>query len=258
MNNEHEQVLTGGVVNDVVRVGNTVRRSTGPWTPAVHALLMHLEAAGFPYSPRVLGIDDDGREVLTHIDGVPALRPWPPIMRSDDGLRALGRMLRELKLAVADFIPPHGATWRTQPVPDAESIRHGDVGPWNTIWDGDRLVGLIDWDFAEPAPSLWDIAQAAWYAVPIFGDQTRRRECGFSAEPDLRHRLNVLCEAYGTEPEPVLNALHNLQVVERQRVIELGGQGVYPFTVFYERGDVEELGAETTKLAALRSALLGT
>ncbi|HKF74825.1 MAG TPA: hypothetical protein VKF59_01675 [Candidatus Dormibacteraeota bacterium] len=46
--------LPGGFVNAVVRVGSTVRRSTGPWTPAVHALLRHLEAAGFAESPSVL------------------------------------------------------------------------------------------------------------------------------------------------------------------------------------------------------------
>ena len=32
------QVLEGGDVNDVVRVGDTVRRPTGSWSPAAHAL----------------------------------------------------------------------------------------------------------------------------------------------------------------------------------------------------------------------------
>ncbi len=62
---EIEIPLPGGTVNEVVvRVGNTVRRSTGPWTPAVHALLRHLESVGFEYSPRVLGFDAKGREVF--------------------------------------------------------------------------------------------------------------------------------------------------------------------------------------------------
>jgi hypothetical protein len=33
----------GGNLNDAVRVGGTVRRRAGPWTPAVHALLRFLE-----------------------------------------------------------------------------------------------------------------------------------------------------------------------------------------------------------------------
>ncbi len=47
-----EELLAGGFVNAVVLVGSTVHRSTGPWTPAVQALLRHLEAVGFRESPR--------------------------------------------------------------------------------------------------------------------------------------------------------------------------------------------------------------
>ena len=35
---------------EVVRIGDRVYRPAGPWTPAVQALLRHLEGAGFPYS----------------------------------------------------------------------------------------------------------------------------------------------------------------------------------------------------------------
>src|SRR5262249_49783642 len=42
---------------------DTVRRPAGPWTPAVHALLTHLHAAGFHGAPRPLGIDEHGREI---------------------------------------------------------------------------------------------------------------------------------------------------------------------------------------------------
>jgi hypothetical protein len=43
----------------VMRVGDTVRRPTHPWTPTIHELLRHLETVGFPYSPRVLGVDGE-------------------------------------------------------------------------------------------------------------------------------------------------------------------------------------------------------
>jgi hypothetical protein len=63
-----EELLTGGHLNPVVRVGDTVRRTPGPWTPAVHLLLEHLERSGFDGAPRVLGFDDQGREVLSFLD----------------------------------------------------------------------------------------------------------------------------------------------------------------------------------------------
>ncbi|HKW77884.1 MAG TPA: aminoglycoside phosphotransferase family protein, partial [Candidatus Limnocylindria bacterium] len=63
-----EEESLGGNLQDTVRVGDTVRRRTGPWTPAVHALLRHLEKRGFP-APRVRGIDERGREILGYIEG---------------------------------------------------------------------------------------------------------------------------------------------------------------------------------------------
>ena len=41
-----EVVLSGGNMTPVVRVGDTVRRAAGRWTPTIHALLRHVRAAG--------------------------------------------------------------------------------------------------------------------------------------------------------------------------------------------------------------------
>ena len=51
---------------------------TGPHTAYVHALLRHFERVGFEGAPRALGFDDRGREVLTYVEGEPALEPLPP------------------------------------------------------------------------------------------------------------------------------------------------------------------------------------
>ena len=71
--------LDGGNADGAVRVGDTVRRAAGPWTPAVHARLAHLAGKGFAGSPRPLGLDSQGREVLTFLVGetVGYTRPWP-------------------------------------------------------------------------------------------------------------------------------------------------------------------------------------
>jgi hypothetical protein len=82
--------LAGGGRTAVYRRGDVVIRETGPWTPAVHALLRHLEQAGFSAAPRLVGpgIDADGRETLTFIDGeFTQPGPW-----SLDGAAALGRL----------------------------------------------------------------------------------------------------------------------------------------------------------------------
>jgi chloramphenicol 3-O-phosphotransferase len=71
-----EERLPGGNAGGAVLVDGTVRRPTGAWTPAVHDLLRHLEQRGFTGAPRVLGIDEQHREILTYLPGeIPQLRP---------------------------------------------------------------------------------------------------------------------------------------------------------------------------------------
>ena len=55
-----EQRLQGGFVNDVIRVGATVRKSP-PRDPAfVRRLLGAFASAGWPCAPRFLGVDERG------------------------------------------------------------------------------------------------------------------------------------------------------------------------------------------------------
>lgn len=65
-----EVPLVGGRTSaGVVRVADSVRRPTGPWTTTVHAYLRHLRAQGFEEAPEPLGLDDANREVLSDIQG---------------------------------------------------------------------------------------------------------------------------------------------------------------------------------------------
>ena len=71
-------VSGGRMTSGMVRRGDRLLRPMGPWSPAVHEYLRHLEAAGFDGAPRLLGIEGD-REVLTFIDGDVANDPrWQP------------------------------------------------------------------------------------------------------------------------------------------------------------------------------------
>lgn len=254
-----EVVLTGGNVNAVVRVGETVRREAGPWTPTVQRLLRHLEAVGFPYSPRVLGMDDQGREILRYVEGTAAQRPWPPVLLVDDGLHQMGQMLVDLRDALASFTWCEDDRWRFGGVESANprQIRHGDVAPWNMLWDGDRLVALLDWDFSEPAPPWWDFAQLAWYAVPLRVPPRSWEESGFTAEPDLVARLEIVASYAGVSASTLVGVLHDVQSCDLRRVRELGAVGVHPFASFLDRGFVTEIEAESAWLhdfaAKLRS-----
>jgi len=75
-------MIDGGVALDggrqttgIVRIGDTVRRPLHRNSEFVHALLRHLEAVGFDGAPRLLGIDEHGREILSFIEGVAHAEP---------------------------------------------------------------------------------------------------------------------------------------------------------------------------------------
>jgi hypothetical protein len=142
-----EVVLSDGwpSVGGAVLIDGQVHRSSGPWTPAVHDLLCFLEANGFDGSPRVLGFDHRGREVLSWIDGEAPLAPWPQWMQSDEVLADLGSLLRRYHDTVAAYTPPMSAAWRVWlGSPGGPIIRHGDLWPSNVVFRHEQPVVLID------------------------------------------------------------------------------------------------------------------
>lgn len=206
--------LEGGDVNVgenvVVRVGDTVRRPLSDRVDAVHALLHHFEAVGFDGAPRVLGIDDRGREILSFVEGEPALRPVAP---GDGVLHDLGRLLRRMHDAQEGFVLPDGVRWPSGPVavpPDAV-VCHNDLFWPNVIFREGRPAALIDWDLAMPAPRLYDLASGANFWAPLRPDD-QAAAWGLPAQR-RGERLRLLCDGYGLGREDraaVLDAVAHL------------------------------------------------
>ena len=184
----------------MAKVGDTVRRSTGPWTPAVHALLRHLEAGGFDGAPRVLGIDERGREVLSYVKGNVPLRATPEVV-TERALYEVGGLLRRYHEAVSGFELPSGIEWFHEPVQGRGTVVcHNDLAPRNTAFREGRPVAFLDWDLASPAPPAWDVAHAAWQFVPLSDERGCARN-GWTRPPDRPRRLRILCDGYGLSRE---------------------------------------------------------
>jgi hypothetical protein len=198
----------GSVTEGVVRVGDTVRRPARASTPAVNALLEHLEAVGFDGAPRVLGVDELGRQVLTYIPGETASRPLPAYAVSDETLVALARLLRRFHDAAAGFAPPPGLVWEEGSGDDGEPeiVGHCDVTPENVVFRDGRPVALIDFDLARPTTRLFDVVTTlrhwAPLADPVDADPRQRNL-------DVGRRLRLFCDAYGLPPR------------DRRRVVEV-------------------------------------
>lgn len=194
-----EQRLPGGNTGGAVRIGDTVRRVPGRWTPSVHALLGHLEAVGFDRAPRALGFDDQGREVLSFLPGevIGTTRPWPSWVHSDDALRQVAGWLRDFHTAVASFVPPQDAVWREGGTwRPGLIVGHNDAAPYNAAWVDGHLVGFFDWDFAAPVTPKWDLAFTAFAWVPLHARHVVRAE-GFTAFNDQPRRLRLFLDTYG-------------------------------------------------------------
>lgn len=191
-----EELLTGGNLNPVVRVGDTVRRATGTWTPAVHRLLKHLEAHGFDAAPRVLGFDEQGREVLTFIEGATDNTGEPGWVWSEPALTQTGRLIRRYHDVCRSFNPPADAEWQLMvgAPTTGEIICHNDLAPFNAVYRDEVPQAFLDWDLAAPGPPLWDIAYAAWRFVPLYGDPAERG--WVTAVADRARRLRLLCDSY--------------------------------------------------------------
>jgi hypothetical protein len=242
--------LSGGLVSAPVKVGDTVRRTAGPWTPAVHSLLNYLHDNGFSEAPRPLGIDTQGREILNFLPGMAALRPWPEVLRTGDGLAQAARLVRRYHDVVVGFVPSKEAIWRIGKVnfTPGQIIRHGDLGPWNTLWQRDHLTALLDWDFAEPGERITDLAQLAWYFVPLRGEEYWG-EAAFKKRPDFRQRLELVAREYdGFDVLEILHELDRLQNYDLEITKRLGGQGIHPWNLFFDRGGVQILKKENAWL----------
>ena len=194
-----ERRLPGGNTGGAVRIGDTVRRAPGQWTPSVHAVLRHLESVGFDRAPRALGFDDQGREILSFLPGdvVGDTRPWPAWVHSDDALRQAAVWLRDLHAAVASFVPRPDAVWREGGAwRPGLIIGHNDAAPYNAAWADGRLVGFFDWDFAGPVTPEWDLAFMAFAWVPLHARHVVAAE-GFTDFADRPRRLRLFLDTYG-------------------------------------------------------------
>jgi hypothetical protein len=236
------EVLEGGVVGGATRVGQSVLRPTGEWTPAVHQLLAHLEMVGFTGAPRVLGFAPDGREILTFIGGDAGSVVYPHALLEEEGVIDWGRFVRRYHDAVASFVPGQGAVWRVgrKRLRAGEIVCHGDLGHWNASWRHGRVVGAIDWDFAEPDSPLRDLATAALGVVPFVDDEQARHR--FSEPPDRRRRLSALCDAYeSVSPLELLDAAVGYLHTEARRISAFGGERREPWASLLRRGSAEAL-----------------
>jgi len=185
-----EYPLPGGSVNTVVRAGDTVRRRPGG--RFVHELLGFFERSGWGGAPKFLGLDEQGREILSFVEGyVPWQAAAPAPVTADTittgTVKADASLVRVAEL-VREF---HDLTAGTPLAGDAGVVCHNDLAPNNTVYAPDgpglRPVAFIDWDLAAPGRRIHDVAHVCWQYLGLGP--------GAAAGPAARG-IRLICDAY--------------------------------------------------------------
>ncbi|PWJ46897.1 Ser/Thr protein kinase RdoA involved in Cpx stress response, MazF antagonist [Quadrisphaera granulorum] len=215
-----------------------------PQSAAVADYLDHLAAAGFQGSPRYLGRDGAGRDVLTYLDGDVAADPPEPWVTDKGLLISVAELLRELHEASAGyaaargFQAPQGSAWMQWPLPTdvdislvpeppaPELISHNDITPQNVVVRDGRAVALVDFDLAGPTSRLLEVWVTAKYWVPLRDPRDVWPTWG---EVDQASRLRVFVDAYG------------LSTSERETLVEVGAEEAVR-AWWRMRGAAEHLG----------------
>lgn len=192
--------LAGGGINRVVRIGDLVHRPAAPWSPATRTLIETLTAAGVPV-PRWHGVDDQGREILDYLPGEVGHYPLSEAVRSEAALVSAARVLRSFHDASIPLVPL-GLPWQLPPLADAEVVVHGDYAPYNLVFTGERVSGIIDLDYARPGPRTYDLGYALYRFAPLtVADQ------GWGSPAERAARIRLFCVSYGLDACSVADAV---------------------------------------------------
>lgn len=244
-----EEALSGGNTHEqIVRVGSTVRRPIGPWTPGVHALLSHLEQAGYTGAPRVHGFDRQGREVLDYIDGEVVHPRHSYLVEEDEALAEVAVTIRRFHDAVGGFAAAERFAWSdrgSDPHGAAEILCHNDLAPWNLIHSTDDRWVFIDWDLAAPGRRAWDLSFALLTLVPLMPNDA-------ADDRHVAERLGVFVGAYGADlvPTDVLTVAIERCEREADLIFRLGEAGEPPYDRLLREGHGEIWSLAATHITA--------
>lgn len=239
--------LEGGFVTRVVRVGDTVRRVPAERSGFVHELLEHLRERSWPGAPRFLGLDEQGREVLSFLPGHVAWRPEDAIaVRTLDALRGVARLVREL----------HDLTAGTPLAGASEVVCHNDLAPKNTVYRdsgaGPLPVAFIDWDLAGPGERIHDLAHVCWQYLDLGPGWTDAVAAG--------ETLREIADAYGPgayeDPADLVDTVLWWQERCRRGIEEAARRGHPAMIHLRETGVVREIEEAHAWTLQHREALL--
>ena len=178
----------------------------------------------------MLGIDEQGREILTFIEGhvPPDLATW-----SDEQLVRAAEMIRRF----------HDATAGSALAGGEEVVCHNDLSPCNTGFVRGIPSAFIDFDEATPGSRSQDLGYALWLFLDLGAESVDIHTQG--------RRIRLMCDAYGLDDGfDAIGAIARSQQAARERSLDRLRSGGSESTVSYARDSVRWIRAEMASLEA--------
>ncbi|KAF1043190.1 phosphotransferase [Xylophilus sp.] len=114
-------------------------------------------------------------------------------------MHALGRMLRGLHDATADFGPDEPPVWRPWFGRTLGSYRqvigHCDFSPWNILSRQRMPVAVIDWETAGPVDALVELGQACWLNAQLHDEDVAALN-GLAPPAKRAKYAALICDGY--------------------------------------------------------------
>lgn len=161
----------------VVRVGDTVRKEPAENCDFIRKVMIELTNNDFHYSPRYLGMDDKGREIMTYIDG-----------EQMNHTEISFDLIKQTLVVLRKF---HDIFSKSELSGGEETLLHSDFSPWNLIVKDKKLVGVLDFDDVRPGKRIYDVANVCWTFLDIGSNDSN------FTEEEVYKYLPILIDAYG-------------------------------------------------------------
>ncbi len=189
------EILEGGR-DDIYREGNYIFRPAEIWTEYVHIYLKYLHSMGFDKVPFPFGIDKDGIEKISYVEGNVYNELLPEDVRSDEVLISLCTLMKQFHDIGEKYIETLTGKeqWMLPVRTPVETMCHGDLAPYNVVVEGKKAVGIIDFDTLHPGPRLWDISYSLYRWIPLMAPDNPEN---FGSEDDKKRRFDLFIKTYG-------------------------------------------------------------
>lgn len=189
--------LVGGREN-IKRDLERVYRPSHKWSIYVHDFLRYLHGCGFNSVPFPFGMNETGQEEVSFVEGTVFNGELSQDARSDEALIAFAQYIRRFHDFGAEYMDHLSGDekWMLPVQTKIETMCHGDLAPYNTVFSGQSIVGLIDFDTLHPGSRLWDLSYALYRWIPLMSDDNPEN---FGSTSDKLRRIELFFDAYGTD-----------------------------------------------------------